>query len=55
VGIALGQLVAPLLVGPLRRYRPIAADAVALAMVRAAKSGQTGVRIYTSEEIARSM
>lgn len=36
VGVFVGRLIAPLLVGPLRKYRPIAADDVAAAMLYAA-------------------
>ena len=35
-GLLVGRLIAPLLVGPLRKYRPIAADDVAAAMLYAA-------------------
>jgi uncharacterized protein YbjT (DUF2867 family) len=35
-GALVGQLIAPLLVGPLRKYRPIPADDVAAAMIYAA-------------------
>jgi len=52
VGVAVGKVIAPLLVGPLRRYRPVAADAVAAAMIYAAtRDVQSGV--VESEEIAR--
>lgn len=36
IGIAVGKLIAPLLIGGLRKYRPIHADTVAAAMVYAA-------------------
>lgn len=42
------------LVGPLARYRPIAAADVARAMVRVAKEGRKGARVYESDEIART-
>jgi uncharacterized protein YbjT (DUF2867 family) len=52
IGNAVGKVIAPLLIGGLRRYRPIAADAVAAAMVYAAtRDVQPGV--VESEEIAR--
>ena len=52
IGVAVGKVIAPLLVGPLRRYRPVAADAVAAAMIYAAtRDVQSGV--VESEEIAR--
>lgn len=52
VAALLGRLVAPALVGPLRRYRPIPAAAVAWAMVRVAHQRLPGRRIYESEAIA---
>ncbi|HVG45716.1 MAG TPA: hypothetical protein VM890_13340, partial [Longimicrobium sp.] len=48
----LAPLAAPLLVGPLRKYRAVHADAVARAMVRLAKEGFRGVRAVESDEIA---
>jgi uncharacterized protein YbjT (DUF2867 family) len=48
----LAPLAAPLLVGPLRKYRAIDANAVARAMVRLAGDGFRGVRILESDEIA---
>lgn len=44
--------VSPLLVGPLRKYRPIPAATVARVMVRLAKDGLTGVRVVENDEIA---
>src|SRR5205823_13762231 len=49
----LSPLVAWALVGPLARYRPIKAEAVARAMVRVAREALPGTRIYESEEIGR--
>ena len=52
IGIGVGKVIAPFLIGPLRRYRPIAADAVAAAMIYAAtRDVQPGV--VESEEITR--
>ena len=51
VGIAVSRVVSPLMVGPLRKYRPIAADAVAAAMVRAALGGKPGVIIHEGAEL----
>jgi uncharacterized protein YbjT (DUF2867 family) len=48
--VAFGAL-APLLAGPLRPYRPIPAETVARAMVRAALGKGTGVRIHYYEEM----
>ena len=45
--------VAPLLVGPLRRYRPIPAEAVARAMRAVARSGRSGILVYESDRIAQ--
>jgi uncharacterized protein YbjT (DUF2867 family) len=46
----LGQLVAPLLtplmVGPLRKYQPIQADAVAASLVRLALKGEAGAHVH---------
>ena len=52
-GITLFGALAVLLVGPLRRYRPVAAEAVARAMVRVALERTPGPRVYLSDEIAR--
>lgn len=51
VGIAISRVVAPLLVGALRKYRPIAAETVARAMVRVAGEARKGVRVYPSDRI----
>jgi uncharacterized protein YbjT (DUF2867 family) len=45
-------LVAPLLVGPLRKYRAIPASTVARALVRLAREGVRGVRIVESDQLA---
>ena len=46
VGIPLARALAPLLVGPLRRYRPIHAADVARAMVQIAKEGPRGPNVF---------
>ena len=51
-GIIAGQLIAPLLVGPLRKYRPIHADDVAAAMLYAANHDVRSGPV-DSDEIAR--
>lgn len=51
--IALFSGVAPLLLGPLRRYRPVAAEVVARAMRAVARSGGSGILVYESDRIAR--
>lgn len=40
-----------LMVGPAKRFRPIAAEAVAFAMVQTSRKGFPGVHIFESEEI----
>ncbi|MBD2715853.1 NAD-dependent epimerase/dehydratase family protein [Microvirga sp. STR05] len=54
VGAALLRLLNPLLRGPLRRYRAVAAGTVARAMLRAAEAETTGVQVHPSDEIART-
>jgi uncharacterized protein YbjT (DUF2867 family) len=51
-GIIIGRMIAPLLVGPLRKYRPIDADDVAAAMVYAASHDFRSGPVE-SDEIAR--
>jgi len=48
----LAPLAAPLLVGPLRKYRAVHDGAVARTMVRLAREGFRGVRVLESDEIA---
>lgn len=48
----LGPL-APLMLGPLRKYRPIRAEAVAAALVAAAQVRPPGVHVYESDELQR--
>jgi uncharacterized protein YbjT (DUF2867 family) len=52
LGIALAKFLGPLLAGPLTPYRPIAARAVARAMVEAAVRREPGRHIYTYAAIA---
>ena len=49
----LGPLVAWALVGPLARYRPIKAEAVARAMVRVARAAPPAIHVYESDQIRR--
>jgi nucleoside-diphosphate-sugar epimerase len=51
-GIFVAELMAPLLVGPLRKYRPIRADDVAAAMLYAANHELSG-GVIESDAIAR--
>ncbi len=46
-----GELVAPLLIGPLRRYAPTEATAVAQTLVRAAAAAAAGVTVIESDHI----
>ena len=52
LGIAVFTAVAPLLVGPLRRYRPIPAAVVARAMRAAARHPGRGTHVHESDRIA---
>jgi uncharacterized protein YbjT (DUF2867 family) len=53
VGAVIGKVMEPLLIGTLRKYRPIAADAVAAAMVHAATLDDPAPGIIESDQIAR--
>lgn len=52
-GIAVTSVLAPLMVGALRAYRPIDAKVVAAAMVEAIVSGEKGTRILLHAELLR--
>lgn len=45
------RIIRPLMVGPLRKYRPIQGHVVAEGMLAAAKSEERGVTVHASEEI----
>ena len=49
--LAVGRVVGPLMIGPLRRYRPVEAGAVANALVYLAFSAPPGVTVLSSERI----
>ena len=51
VAVVLMKLLAPLMLGTLRRYRPVAASAVAHALVQAADSDDKGVRLIASDQM----
>lgn len=51
IAVAVAALGRPFMVGPLRRYRPVHASAVARAMVRLAAREWTGTVVVDSEEI----
>lgn len=46
IGVPVARVVAPLLVGPLRRYRPVHAADVARAMVQIAKEAPRGPNVF---------
>ena len=54
VGAVALRLLQPLLRGPLRNYRPVAATLVAAAMLRAAAEDGGGVRVHESDELAQT-
>ena len=51
IGVPIARAVAPLLVGPLRRYRPIDAADVARAMVHVAKEALRGPNVFEYDGI----
>ncbi len=52
-GIAVMRGLSVAMIGPLRRYRPIAAGTVARAMIHVARQSPRGVNIYASDLIER--
>ncbi|HYG59706.1 MAG TPA: oxidoreductase [Symbiobacteriaceae bacterium] len=52
IAVALSPLYAPLMVGGLRKLRPIHARTVARAMIKAALEGENGQHVYESDLIA---
>lgn len=52
-GILFTRLLTPILVGGLRRFRPVHARTVAAAMVGAARAGGPGRHVYTFDDIVR--
>jgi uncharacterized protein YbjT (DUF2867 family) len=51
LGARIMKPLASLMIGPLRRYRPIQAETVAKAMLQAASSDGLGVHVYPSDKI----
>ena len=51
VALRVGQLVRPLLIGPLRKYGPVDAFAVAKTLASAAATAPAGITIIESDEI----
>ena len=54
IGAILLRALNPLLLGPLRKYRPVPAAAVAQAMLRAAQDDGGGIKVHLSDEIGRT-
>lgn len=52
LGGIVSRAIAPLMTGRLRKYRPIHAHTIATGLIRAAKSGKTGVQVLSSDRIA---
>jgi uncharacterized protein YbjT (DUF2867 family) len=53
LGKLIGQIVAPGMIGPLRKYRPIAGLTVARAMLATARKADSGIHIYESDDIQK--
>ena len=53
IGEKISRAISFLLVGPLRKYRPIEARTVATAMIVMAKQAAAGIHIYESDRIAQ--
>ena len=51
IGMAIAETLKFTMIGPLRKYRPVHAEAVAEAMVEAARRGSTGVLCYEYDAI----
>jgi uncharacterized protein YbjT (DUF2867 family) len=51
IASAVSKAVTPLMLGPIRKYRPIQAQTVAKAMMLASKRGSRGSHIYESNQI----
>ena len=51
IGIAATTFITPLMLGPMRKYRPIEAQAVARAMWKTAWANRRGNHVYPSEKI----
>jgi uncharacterized protein YbjT (DUF2867 family) len=51
IGVFLGEFLSPLMIGPLKKYAPVAASAIARSMLAAAIAPVAGTRIVSSEEI----
>ena len=54
VGVFLGKLLSPLMIGPLRKYAPVSADSIARSMLAAAIHPVPGTRMVLSGEIKKN-
>ena len=52
IGIAASAVIAPFMLGPMRKYRPIAAETVARAMLKVAWANRRGNHVYPSDTIS---
>ncbi len=52
-GHLLSKIIVPLLIGPLKKYKPIKANSVAMVMRQIAKENNTGYFIYESDKIQK--
>lgn len=50
-GIAASGIIAPFMFGPMRKYRPVEAQTVAVAMLKAAWANRRGNHVYASDRI----
>ncbi len=51
IGIVISKILSPIMIGPLRNYRPVKAADIAASMLKHALSGQTGNQVILSGEI----
>lgn len=51
IALGLARVIAPLLIGPLRKYRPVTALAIARAMLHYAHAAEPGMHVITSDQI----
>jgi len=53
MGIVLFKLISPLLIGPLKKYKPVSAHAIAKAMLHHAQTETRGTQVLLSDEIKK--
>ncbi|MEI6266022.1 MAG: NAD(P)H-binding protein [Sphingobacteriia bacterium] len=51
IGIVISTILSPIMIGPLRNYRPVKAADIAASMLKHALSGETGKQVILSGEI----